>query len=110
MRMNKAGYFLSSAARWLSPQARRCPNCGSPKYATVDRKYTVTTLRRCGACHLLYRAPADNAISNRKFYQTAYHEGFTTDLPDEKSLQNLIDLEFAQSPKSYSYYISVLKD
>jgi 2-polyprenyl-3-methyl-5-hydroxy-6-metoxy-1,4-benzoquinol methylase len=87
----------------------RCANCGSDKFVTIDTKYFVTSLRRCQACHLMYRTPPDNDHANYNFYQRAYRQGFTTDLPNQKSLQHLLKTKFAETEKSYHNYILVLR-
>ncbi len=43
-----------------------------------------------------------------EFYQSAYTEGFTTDLPLAETLHNWIDTGFADTEKSYRHYLSVL--
>jgi 2-polyprenyl-3-methyl-5-hydroxy-6-metoxy-1,4-benzoquinol methylase len=87
----------------------RCTNCGSNKFATVDRKYVVTSLRRCEACHLLYRIPTDDLDANFKFYQRAYRQGFTTQLPNDETLEKLLTTRFEGTEMCYHNYISVLR-
>src|SRR5690349_15967804 len=105
----KARYFAASCLGWLSPRTRACPSCGCRLYETVDRKYLVTTLRRCRDCQLMYRAPPDDTVTNQRFYQQEYREGFTTEMPDRLQLQELLANGFAGSAKNYDYYITVLK-
>ena len=108
-RASKIQYFASSCLRWLSPAALACPNCGSRRHETVDRKYLVTALRRCETCQLLHRVPADNAAINKRFYQQSYNQGFTTELPSTEYLQHLMQSGFEASEKSYTYPISILR-
>lgn len=109
MNVSKLLYLLSSSVRQLSPSAFSCPNCGSSRNVTVDKKFIVTALRRCEQCRLMFRVPADNPSANERFYQAAYHEGFTTEVPNDENLQQLLRTGFEGSAKSYSYYIAVLR-
>lgn len=74
----------------------------------VDRKYAVTFLMRCLKCRLLYRAPTTAADDSVAFYQWAYRQGFTTDLPDDERLRDLIRTSFRGSEKDYRTYLEVL--
>lgn len=73
----------------------------------ADQKYLVTTLVRCEKCELMYRSPITGDEENRSFYQKAYKEGFTTDLPSESQLRTLLDSGFP-GEKNYKKYIDVL--
>jgi len=42
------------------------------------------------------------------FYQEEYEQGFTTDLPDDATLMELLRTEFRGTEKDYSQYIAVL--
>lgn len=106
---SKAYYFLSSAARQIRPSEFRCTNCGSKRFATVDRKYLITSLRRCESCRLMYRVPTDDVSANLQFYQSAYRQGFTTELPSNKVLEQLLATKFEGTEKCYRYYISILR-
>lgn len=87
-----------------------CPSCGCDCESKVEaRKYLVTSLRRCNNCKLLFRAPTTTAEENASFYQEAYSQGFTTDVPSDIELKKLISTKFAGSEKDYSGYIAVLK-
>ncbi len=85
-----------------------CPSCGSEKAHVVARKYLVSTLRRCESCALLFRAPTDDPVFIHKFYQSEYSQGFTTDMPDEKELQLLLENAFRGTEKDYTAYLEVL--
>src|ERR1700681_2728422 len=91
---SKARYFLSNAARQVCLPEFQCTNCGSDQYITVDRKYLVTSLRRCTSCRLMYRVPTDDLAANFRFYQRAYQQGFTTELPSDKALEQLLTTKF----------------
>src|SRR6266404_3437832 len=109
MDLSKMRYFLSSAAQRASSFAFRCTNCGSDEYMTADNKYLVTALRRCKNCQLMYRVPPDSDHENFDFYQKAYRQGFTTEVPSEEILEQLIATKFAGTQKCYRAYISVLR-
>jgi 2-polyprenyl-3-methyl-5-hydroxy-6-metoxy-1,4-benzoquinol methylase len=85
-----------------------CPNCGSTDHEIVDAKYIVTELRRCLSCRLLFRCPSDDEARNRDFYNGEYTQGFTTELPDERTLQSHMTHAFRDTEKDYSRYIDVL--
>jgi 2-polyprenyl-3-methyl-5-hydroxy-6-metoxy-1,4-benzoquinol methylase len=58
---------------------------------------------------LLYRAPTTSEAENERIYQSAYKEGFTTTMPSEKELQELLTSTFRGGEKDYNHYIEVLK-
>lgn len=86
-----------------------CPSCGSSKATAEDRKFLVVELRRCLDCRLLYRVPTDSIEDNRRFYQKNYKEGFTTEVPTDAELEKMTASRFADTGKSYAYYIDVLR-
>jgi 2-polyprenyl-3-methyl-5-hydroxy-6-metoxy-1,4-benzoquinol methylase len=102
-------YFADSLWKRLRGVDCACPNCGSTRFAIVDRKYIITELRRCEGCRLMYRAPSDDQTENEEFYQEKYSQGFTTELPDEAEIEELLAKNFATPKHSYSYAISLLK-
>ena len=107
--MRSYSYLLLSAKKSLLGQGFACPSCGARDAKVVDRKWLVTSLRRCGSCRLLYRTPTTSEEENERIYQTTYREGFTTDLPSDAELKQLIETEFAASEKNYRPYIDVLE-
>lgn len=106
--MGRLSYLRRCIAAQISNDRFKCPNCGSSQSSVVDRKYFVTQLRRCSACMLLFRTPTDDPLSNERFYESEYAQGFTTDLPSEEDLDSLKRRNFSGTEKDYSYYISVL--
>lgn len=86
-----------------------CPACGSEDAFLVDSKFLVTGLYRCTECRLLFRAPTTSIQQNRQFYQTAYRRGFTTELPSEQELSELMSKRFQGTGKNYGIYIAVLR-
>jgi 2-polyprenyl-3-methyl-5-hydroxy-6-metoxy-1,4-benzoquinol methylase len=74
----------------------------------VDRKWVITTLRRCQQCRLLFRTPTTTAAENHRIYQTLYKEGFTTTLPEDAALDAMLATNFKGSEKDYTHYVEVL--
>ncbi len=104
----KLGYLLESAAKWVTRVGIICPSCGNDQSRVLDRKYLVTQLRRCGKCGLLFRTPTGDASRMANFYQQRYEQGFTTDLPSDEKLQELLATGFRATEKDYSVYVDVL--
>jgi 2-polyprenyl-3-methyl-5-hydroxy-6-metoxy-1,4-benzoquinol methylase len=107
--LSKFRYFATCLQKVGTRSAYHCPSCGEKEGRLVMRKYVVTTLRRCSRCRLLFRTPTTNAAENAAFYQSEYHQGFTSDVPGEGDLQSLLECGFAGSEKDYSVYVAVLK-
>lgn len=106
--LDRLAYLARMSASQLSARRRQCPNCGDAHSQVVSRKALVTTLRRCGKCSILFRAPTDPPGYNRYFYNFLYRQGFTTELPGDEDLRALMDSGFADSEKDYSHYIADL--
>jgi 2-polyprenyl-3-methyl-5-hydroxy-6-metoxy-1,4-benzoquinol methylase len=102
-------YLRSSALKALLSRGYACPSCGDVHSSELDRKWLVTSLRRCLACRLLYRAPTTSVEENESYYQSAYEEGFTTDMPSAPELEALKISRFAGHEKNYDRYIAVLR-
>lgn len=107
--MSKFTYLRRMLAAQIQRERFFCQNCNSPPGDIVDRKYGITQLRRCRTCGLLYRTPTDSPDLNAEYYEHEYRQGFTTDLPDEPSLDRLKQSNFAGADKDYSYFIGVLR-
>jgi 2-polyprenyl-3-methyl-5-hydroxy-6-metoxy-1,4-benzoquinol methylase len=105
----KLSYLLRSARKRLRGQGGACPSCGAAVAITVARKYVITELRRCRACHLLYRAPTTSREENAAFYQSSYEQGFTTQLPTKDELARLTATQFRGTEKDYQPYLRVLQ-
>jgi hypothetical protein len=101
-------YFLTSARR-LPNQDLSCPACGSGDILLIKKKYLVTSLNLCRNCLLLFRLPKDTDVQNNKFYQDKYEQGFTTSLPDNLTIQNLMAISFRGTEKDYEYIIDILR-
>lgn len=100
--------FAGYAIRGLRASHKKCPNCGQTG-PVIIRKYLVATLRRCANCQLQFRAPTDSQEESVDFYQEAYQEGTTTELPDPASLDELKRTGFPDLACSYAEYIRVLR-
>ena len=105
---SKLIYFLISLKKFLNKKGLACPSCGSKDAETVDKKYIITTLKRCKSCMILYRTPSTSASENKIFYQEKYSQGFTTDCPNDEKLNELISTNFKNTVKDYSKYIKIL--
>jgi SAM-dependent methyltransferase len=57
----------------------------------------------------MYRIPTDDVSANFKFYQRAYKQGSTTEVPSDDVLDQLLQKRFEGTEKCYRYYISVLR-
>lgn len=105
----KIRYLLTCARNNLAEMRFVCPSCGYSCSEVVDRKYFVTSLRRCKQCHLLFRAPTTTADENASFYQEEYAQGFTTDYPNSQQLKTYLDKGFSGTEKDYSTYLEVVR-
>jgi 2-polyprenyl-3-methyl-5-hydroxy-6-metoxy-1,4-benzoquinol methylase len=104
----KLNYLITCASKLATKERFFCPSCGFENAATVDRKYIVTSLRRCGRCELMFRAPTTTSTENAAFYQESYRQGFTSDTPTDEALQDLLANNFTGSEKDYTNYITLL--
>lgn len=86
-----------------------CPSCGEKGGPALDRKWLVTSFRRCSRCALLFRTPATTEEENAQFYQSDYEESTTTDLPTDSELEALKKENFASLSTSYLGYIEVIR-
>src|SRR6267378_63397 len=107
--MRHPGYLLTSTRKHLFGQGFACPSCACRESAVYDRKWLVTTLRRCAGCALLFRAPTTTDAENARIYQAIYREGFTTDMPDDAELRELIAVGFQGSNRHHGTYLAVLE-
>lgn len=87
-----------------------CPACKGIDHRIVRRKYFVTVLRECRNCGLRYRTPKDDPIKTEKFYvDEVYKQGFTTDLPSQAELEEMLATRFAGTEKDFAPRIEVLR-
>jgi 2-polyprenyl-3-methyl-5-hydroxy-6-metoxy-1,4-benzoquinol methylase len=107
--LTKLRYLARSVLCSTTADRFNCPNCGSSSRTVVDKKYIVTKLCRCTQCNLLFRVPTDNPNRNTIFYETQYHQGFTTNLPSAEELLNFRRTNFSGTEKDFSGYIKILR-
>ena len=105
---SKLGYLVRSTRKIMQNDVVKCPSCKHNDSVIVDRKYIVTTLRRCERCRLLFRTPITTSEESAAFYQQDYTQGFTTEMPSDEGLRTYIDSGFRGTEKDYSVYIRVL--
>lgn len=106
--MSKLLYLQRSILSSFDSNRFRCPNCGHDHANVVDRKYLITSLRRCKKCDMLFRTPTDDPMRNAKYYDEEYTQGFTTEMPSEESIKELKERNFAGTEKDYGEYIRLL--
>ncbi|NCW27170.1 MAG: hypothetical protein EBV83_02545 [Verrucomicrobia bacterium] len=104
----KLAYLFRTLVNVILRQNLDCPNCVQRSNEAVDRKYLFTTLRRCPSCQLLHRIPRDSADLGKTFYQAAYQQGFTTDMPDDETLKRLLANKFRGGSRDYQPYLELL--
>ena len=107
-RSRKFRYFLWALARG-DRSDRSCPSCTNVQVRTVRRKFLVTALLECQNCGLRFRVPKDTDTRSRHFYQDDYEQGFTTDVPSDEQLKEMLSCRFKNTVKDYQTYINVLQ-
>jgi 2-polyprenyl-3-methyl-5-hydroxy-6-metoxy-1,4-benzoquinol methylase len=107
--MRSLNYIRLCAIKTALNRGFHCPSCGGGGGAALDRKWLVTSFRRCNNCSLLFRTPTTTEEENALFYQSAYEEGTTTDLPTDAELETLKMENFASLSTSYLAYIEVIQ-
>ena len=105
--IERIGYFTRQSAQRLAGRSG-CPNCGHDRFELRDRKALVTELRACLHCRLMYRYPVDPPERSVDFYQTDYRQGFTTTMPDDATLAQLIDRRFVGHEKDYAPLVELI--
>lgn len=105
----KIDYLIACIRKQLTHEGMACPSCGHSDSVVIDRKYLVTSLRRCKHCQLLFRAPTTTLEENASFYQKAYTQGFTTDIPSDEQLKTYLSKAFLGSERDYSTYIDIVR-
>ena len=104
----KFKYLLICLKKFLTKKGLDCPSCNSNENFIIDKKYFITSLKRCENCMLLYRTPTTTIEENKDFYQEEYTQGFTTDCPNDDKLNELISNNFRNTEKDYSKIIEIL--
>ncbi len=105
----KFDYLITCTKKQFKSEGFSCPSCGYSDSTVIDRKYMVTSLRRCKRCQLLFRAPTTTSKENASFYQKAYTQGFTTDLPSDDQLKTYLSKAFLGTERDYSTYIDIVR-
>lgn len=107
--MRSFRYLQLCAIKTLLNRGFHCPSCGGNGGPALDRKWLVTSFRRCNDCALLFRTPTTTEAENAQFYQSDYEESTTTDLPSAAELEVLKRENFASLSTSYLGYIEVVR-
>lgn len=105
----KFDYLRTCLKKQFAGEGFSCPSCGHPDSTVIDRKFLVTTLRRCKHCKLLFRAPTTTSEENALFYQKAYTQGFTTDIPSDEQLKIYLSKAFLGTERDYSTFIDIVR-
>lgn len=108
--INKLNYLKLMFLNSFSSKKFNCPNCNNSKNIIIERKFLITTLRRCEKCYLMYRAPTLNEEDNNEFYQESYTQGFTSKFPNDEKLKKLLETNFKTTDRSYKKYIDILNN
>lgn len=106
--VEKLRYFSWALKQSLFNPSLRCPSCGNTNSVQLYRKAIVTRLFECPVCKLRFRVPQDDVNESTDFYQNRYQQGFTTDCPTDKALNELLEKKFHGTEKDYQTYIDVL--
>lgn len=57
----------------------------------------------------MFRTPTTTPQENEQFYQSDYSQGFTSEVPNETQLKQLIETKFEYSEKCYAENIAILR-
>ena len=116
--LNRFKYFFSSLLKIFFKSNKKCTYCNSSNYEVISKKFLVTKLVRCINCEFMFRIPTTNVEENNKYYQYKYTGGgkdliddkknFTVDVPDEFLDIKSKLINFKNTDKDYSKYISIL--
>jgi asparagine synthetase B (glutamine-hydrolysing) len=84
---NKLNYFITSLIKFVLLWGNNCPSCNSDNSIIVERKYLITSLKKCHNCQLMFRVPNTTVKENKIFYQDDYSQEFGTDCPNNEQLK-----------------------
>jgi len=101
-------YLATSCFHQCTRARFLCPSCQSAKSELIERKWLVTSLRRCSKCQLLFRTPTTTSAENRLFYQEEYTQGTMTDTPSQERLEGLKKAGFKGSDRDFAFPLEVL--
>jgi hypothetical protein len=105
---NRSNVLLSL----LSLQSKCCPYCGSNSTQCVGKNATLSHVRSCPECSLIFRWPKQDRRFNLGFYQSSYsraHHSPVTDLPSDEELAAYKASNFSHSPRDFHDYIALMK-
>lgn len=105
----RLNYLTTSAKKFLSKSRQNCPSCGNGSSTIVQRKFLITALRRCSKCQLQFRTPTSTPEENASFYQSEHSQRFTSDLPSDAALKELLDARFQGRKKDAERYLKLLE-
>ena len=106
---NKLNYFKTCLIKFVLRQGNNCPSCNSDNSIIVERKYLITSLKKCHNCQLMFRVPNTTVKENKIFYQDDYSQEFSTDCPNNEQLKIMIKNNFIATERDYTKYIEILK-
>ncbi|WP_435152056.1 hypothetical protein ACIJYB_02715 [Candidatus Pelagibacter bacterium nBUS_44] len=116
--LTRIKYFSSSFIKNFFRRNKQCTYCNSLQYKVISKKFFVTKLVRCENCKFMFRIPTTTVKENDAYYQDKYTGGgqdliddkdnFTVDIPKEFQKNNLKFIDFKNTDRDYSKYISVL--
>lgn len=107
--MARVQFALKMALARMQSGRNRCPYCESCLHYRLQRKWLLIEARKCAYCGLIFRYPTDGADAATHFYENGYSGQQATDLPDQNTLANLLQTNFANSAYDKAHRIDFLK-
>lgn len=107
--MSKLNFLIRVIKKYISGVDLFCPYCKGNKVATIGTKKFLLKLVRCTKCNLMFRYPKDDEKTNINYYEKEYYEKVPSEIPKEKTLQQLIDKSFLNSDKDFNEKIQIIK-
>ncbi|MEN6449025.1 MAG: class I SAM-dependent methyltransferase [Thermoguttaceae bacterium] len=105
----RARFFVAAIGKYILRKDMTCPSCQGADGQVCDTKRLIVSLRRCNRCKLLYRTPTTTPEQSRKYYQSDYEQGYTTDMPSPADLERLMATRFLGTERDHSAKIAVLE-
>lgn len=96
----------------LTRQPKSCPYCRSNETLRIGKNATLSHVRQCSTCALMFRWPKQDHRFNFNFYQSAYskaHRSPVTDLPNGRELSEYKRNNFRGSPRDFQDYVNLVK-
>lgn len=107
--VSRISYFTRSFLHCADRARKRCPACGCIDSTLLERKWLVTSLRKCSQCRLQFRTPTTTSNESVLFYQRRYHQGFTTEMPTEQALGLMRASHFRDTGKDFSEIVAIMR-